>query len=114
MTARTSIVPQERGLGVVCHAVVICEGKRLYGGPNEGYFGATCTFTPEADGYVLAPHEAKTFDFECDLAWASGNLTDLSYAEELTATVYVYGASNQLGEFRDQTWNATSPTYKFE
>jgi len=83
-------------------------------GGVEGTFSAVCNFTPEADGYTLAPHEAKQFSFSCKLEWASGNLNELENANTLTAFVYVDGATNQIGEYRDRLWWASSPPYKFE
>jgi hypothetical protein len=79
-----------------------------------GTFSADCNFTPEADGYTLAPHEAREFSYSCTLTWESGNLIDLENANQLTAFVYVYGATNQIGEYRDRLWFAISPPYKFE
>ncbi len=84
------------------------------GGGETGSFSAVCNFAPEADGYTLAPHEAKEFSFSCTLSWASGELNDLENANELTAFVYVYGATNQIGEYRDRLWFASSPPYSFQ
>ncbi len=81
---------------------------------DEGYYDATCTIIPEASGYVLAPHEEAHFEFACsDFVHMSGKLDDLSKAEELTAWVYVFGATNQVGEYRARLWHASSPTFKF-
>jgi hypothetical protein len=81
---------------------------------DRGTFSAVCNFTPEANGYTLAPKEAKEFSFSCKLTWASGSLNDLEDANSLTAIVYVDGATNQIGEYRDKLWFAISPPYKFE
>jgi hypothetical protein len=82
-------------------------------GGIRGLFSAVCTFSPEADGYVLAPHEAKEFSYACSLIWDSGSLTDLADARELTAFVYVDGAWNQIGEFRNKLWRSSSSSFKF-
>jgi hypothetical protein len=87
----------------------VARGKRGV----RGYFSAVCTFSPEADGYVLAPHEAMEFGYTCDLTYASGDLTDLADARELTAFVYVDGAWNQIGEYRDKLWRSSSSPFIF-
>ncbi len=71
---------------------------------------ANCVISPEATGYVLDPHEAKQFSFDCD----AFNPEIAINAQELTAIVYVDGATNQIGEFRDRLWWATSSPYNFE
>lgn len=68
---------------------------------------AVCTFTPQANGYVLQPHEAKLFSYTCTISPAVP-----SDATELTARVTVGTATNQLGETRGP-WSATSPSYRF-
>lgn len=68
---------------------------------------ATCTITPQANGYVLQPHEAKQFSYTCTVSPAvPGDAT------ELTARVTVGSATNQLGETRGP-FSSTSPSFRF-
>ncbi|MCH7584330.1 MAG: hypothetical protein IH941_04125 [Acidobacteria bacterium] len=70
---------------------------------------ATCTVTPQANGYELQPHEAKQFSYSCTITPAVP--TD---ATELTARVTVGTATNQIGEIREKPFSATSPSFKFD
>jgi hypothetical protein len=66
---------------------------------------------PGPAGYALAPHEAAQFEFHCsDLSPISGTLA-LQDAKKLKAFVYVNGATNQIGEHRDQLWKGPSPQF---
>lgn len=69
---------------------------------------ATCTLAPNANGYVLAPGEAASFQYMCTLSPAVP-----SSAREITAEVTVGTATNQLGEVRGP-FHATSPEFKLQ
>ena len=76
--------------------------------------GGTCvtgaflsSITGELDGgvateFVLLPNETVCFTFSCT------GFEPTLLAGELKATVWVLGAENQLGEFRDRLWRDTS------
>ena len=55
------------------------------------------------------------FEYSCDtfVPGFIGSGPQSQRTSELTAVVMVEGAWNQAGEFRDQTWTATSPAWKF-
>jgi hypothetical protein len=81
--------------------------SRSPGGIANSY-SANCTFTPQANGYVLEPHQAQQFSYTCNLSDAVSD-----DATELTAKVTVGTATNQVGEVRGP-FSATSPSFRFK